>query len=59
VGVTASASLVVFSDFDAERDLRARLGFGLDAVGVGAETAAVVDLRPSPSCFAMLDRCSE
>jgi hypothetical protein len=65
VGV-ADASPAVSSDFDVLRDLRVRLGFvfeatssGLDAIGVGAETTAVVDFRPRPSSFASIERCSE
>ena len=63
-----SAAVSVTSDFDLER--RVRLGLGLVSTGcstfvmadsavAGAEATASVDFRPSPSCFARDDRCSE
>ena len=63
MGVSA-AVLLTTSDFDAERVLRPRVGFGsasaeARAVDIGGAVLSVLTLRPRPSSFASADRRSE
>ena len=53
-------------DFDAGRDLLVRFAFalpdvsiGVDAAGVIAEIASIVDFGPKFRAFATVERCSE
>ena len=68
VGVGAAAASVTALDFAAERVPRLRVGFALVFGSASAETGAArvaagatcaFGLRPSPSCFAIVERCSE
>ena len=56
----AAVSVATPSDFDAGRDLGVRLAFGFAAAaGVGAGSTSVVDFRPKPRAFAMVERRSK
>jgi hypothetical protein len=62
-GVSAAA-LLTTSDFDVERVLRPRVGFGPASVearvaDIGAGATPEAALRPRPRSFAVLERCSE
>ena len=50
-------------DVDLERVVRFRLGFAATSpsrlAAAGSDAASVLGFRPSPSCFASADRCSE
>jgi hypothetical protein len=68
VGVGAAAASVTALDFTAERAPRLRVDFVLVFGSASAETGAArvaagatcaFGLRPSPSCFAIVERCSE
>jgi hypothetical protein len=67
-GVFSAAASFTTSDFDAERVLRLSVGFPLvfgstsaetGAAGVAAGATCAFGLRPKPSFFAIVDRCSE
>jgi hypothetical protein len=62
-GISAAA-LLTTSEFDAERALRLRVGFGSASVeagdfGIAIEATSALALRPRPSSFASADRRSE
>jgi hypothetical protein len=64
--VVSRATSLGTLDFDAGRDLRVRLAFGFsawsakaDVADVGGEATFATGLRPSPSCFAKIERRSE
>jgi len=65
-GVSAAAISLATFDFDAGRDLSARLAFGfsvpsagVDAAGFGGGAAFATGLRPNPTSFASVERRSE